>query len=550
MATLDFETLATTLREGSAGSRESISALLGVRLTEPAGRELEQHGQRSLRSHGGLAKLLSVLEAAASSPSGIAWERFSGTRQLTVHVLAVRWPSSTGRWFVSLGLVTSASRKLSAAWPTLEGWTKPLEANVERARRWASATSGLVKLELVERPLVPPAGDEAETERALLAGIVANPDDDAPRLVYADWLLERGDARGEFIRLDVEYTRAPTSALLVRRRAMLDANWAAFAGELAKWTTKHGFERGLVSIVKMTVAAFAREGARLFSSFPIEALELADQAFTPEQLERLGSTPAFDRVRHLMLRQPSTRSHTGPEPLRVRPIAALANGTHFASLRALWTTFCGRSPEDWYELFSRLRAPRLTEVDSSFAHSHPSLLRGLAACASPLTTVREYTYRVLELPTSADWTSAMEALATKATLRHLTFDQARHLDDASLSALFAPTAACELESLKLTNVPVSDELLIAISRSPRARRLTSLVFFNGRFSSEGARALLRLPSLTTLAFGGGRGEHAWAPGELDRWMQTLRELPAEHPLQRVTLPGDSSLTTLGKLIVE
>src|SRR5215813_14910898 len=34
-----------------------------------------------------------------------------------------------------------------------------------------------------------------------LEAIRAAPDDDGPRLVYADWLEERGDPRGEFIRI-------------------------------------------------------------------------------------------------------------------------------------------------------------------------------------------------------------------------------------------------------------------------------------------------------------------------------------------------------------
>ena len=29
--------------------------------------------------------------------------------------------------------------------------------------------------------------------------MVAAPDDDGPRMVYADWLMELGDPRGEFI---------------------------------------------------------------------------------------------------------------------------------------------------------------------------------------------------------------------------------------------------------------------------------------------------------------------------------------------------------------
>lgn len=43
-------------------------------------------------------------------------------------------------------------------------------------------------------------------EDALLAAIVANPDDDTPRLVYADWLDENGrPERAEFIRLTHNY---------------------------------------------------------------------------------------------------------------------------------------------------------------------------------------------------------------------------------------------------------------------------------------------------------------------------------------------------------
>ena len=36
---------------------------------------------------------------------------------------------------------------------------------------------------------------------AFLQAIRDAPDDDAPRLIYADWLDERGDPRGEFIRV-------------------------------------------------------------------------------------------------------------------------------------------------------------------------------------------------------------------------------------------------------------------------------------------------------------------------------------------------------------
>ncbi len=39
--------------------------------------------------------------------------------------------------------------------------------------------------------------------QALIDAIVANPDDLSPWLIYADWLLDRGDLRGELINLEV-----------------------------------------------------------------------------------------------------------------------------------------------------------------------------------------------------------------------------------------------------------------------------------------------------------------------------------------------------------
>jgi uncharacterized protein (TIGR02996 family) len=52
------------------------------------------------------------------------------------------------------------------------------------------------------------AGDDRGAE--LLAAIYAHPDDDDARLVYADWLLEQNDPRGEFINLQFRRHRGET----------------------------------------------------------------------------------------------------------------------------------------------------------------------------------------------------------------------------------------------------------------------------------------------------------------------------------------------------
>ncbi|HYT91149.1 MAG TPA: TIGR02996 domain-containing protein [Gemmataceae bacterium] len=47
-------------------------------------------------------------------------------------------------------------------------------------------------------------------DQALLRAVIDNPDDDGPRLVYADWLEEHGDAeRAEFIRIQIAVAESP-----------------------------------------------------------------------------------------------------------------------------------------------------------------------------------------------------------------------------------------------------------------------------------------------------------------------------------------------------
>ncbi len=73
-------------------------------------------------------------------------------------------------------------------------------------------------------------------DEALLATVYANPDDDAPREVFADALLERGDVRGEFIRLQLLRARgqAGREAIERERELCVDAKrYAAFGQPLS-----------------------------------------------------------------------------------------------------------------------------------------------------------------------------------------------------------------------------------------------------------------------------------------------------------------------------
>lgn len=57
----------------------------------------------------------------------------------------------------------------------------------------------------------------------LYDAVLADPDDDAPRLAYANWLTERGDPWGELISVQIARTRADTPVLETHERELLEA---------------------------------------------------------------------------------------------------------------------------------------------------------------------------------------------------------------------------------------------------------------------------------------------------------------------------------------
>src|SRR5262245_48641373 len=114
------------------------------------------------------------------------------------------------------------------------------------------------------------------SDRAFLADILANPDDDAPRLVYADWLEEHGDPiRAGFIHLQIEHARLPTHdprrrEMVEREKAMLAEHAAAWRSDLPAWTRREvcWFRRGFVAQVSASERQFVRGAAALSRKAP------------------------------------------------------------------------------------------------------------------------------------------------------------------------------------------------------------------------------------------------------------------------------------------
>jgi uncharacterized protein (TIGR02996 family) len=86
---------------------------------------------------------------------------------------------------------------------------------------------------------------------AFLQAILESPDDDTPRLIYADWLDEHGqDARAEFIRLQCQLSKLPCEdptwpGLRIREQRLLAKHAREWLGDLRDavvgWTFSRGF---------------------------------------------------------------------------------------------------------------------------------------------------------------------------------------------------------------------------------------------------------------------------------------------------------------------
>lgn len=104
--------------------------------------------------------------------------------------------------------------------------------------------------------LAPSAAAAPEDDTALLEAIAARPDDDGPRLVYADWLTERRHPRGEFIVLQVQRAKGQVSkAARAREAELLASHKSTFLGPFEAVALKSSvrFERGFVTALRVSM---------------------------------------------------------------------------------------------------------------------------------------------------------------------------------------------------------------------------------------------------------------------------------------------------------
>ena len=170
-------------------------------------------------------------------------------------------------------------------------------------------------------------------ETALLRAIAAHPDEDTPRLAYADFVEERGQTdRAAFIRGQIEYARLKDDSphrreVAFRCRQLLDEHEDEWLQPRDAFSYDWHWSRGFVETFATTPQDLEDGDARLFPTHPFRRVwvwELNGSA------DGLALVPADNRLTALDL--------IGNN-LNVNQLKKLARMTHFPHLRELGLMF-------------------------------------------------------------------------------------------------------------------------------------------------------------------------------------------------------------------
>lgn len=380
---------------------------------------------------------------------------------------------------------------------------------------------------------------------ALLAAIRTHPDEDAPRLIYADFLDDAGEgARAAFVRTQVELARCePWDPFAVRCR-WHDADAVsgrAFVPELppVKQPVAWGqppFRRGFGYYLRVMLAAHWPEFVEwVFDSEPVGALSF--WSGTLDEWKRVAASPHVKRFRELSFHnnpiEPLFALRDNPdvtgvtdvrfvrstgagmpeviEDLMRSPLGGAVRGLHFragygstaALVRALNTggplerlsfRLMGLGTDHLTELFDGPVASALTALH---LRDEPLGMFGLTA----LTAHAPHTLRDLDLSAlgvSAEGAELIARCERFGNLKRLSLSGNRVTPRAA-RVLSLSHALAGLRALDLSDCRMGDKELRHLTRAKFWPNLVELDLRGNTFSAAGVRALVDAPVPAQLA---------------------------------------------------
>ncbi|QJW95015.1 TIGR02996 domain-containing protein [Frigoriglobus tundricola] len=387
---------------------------------------------------------------------------------------------------------------------------------------------------------------------ALLAAIRAHPDEDTPRLVYADYLEEHdAPARAAFVRTQVEYARTPPwepFAVRLRWRQPDTVSGKPFVkdlppvpGSVIEWPSEP-FRRGFAWALTLHHASmWDRFAEPLFEQFPLGKLFLSHG--TLDDWVRVGASGSVRQLRELVF-------NVSPiEPLLVlrdKPDACGVTDLHFRRASG------AGMPEVIEDL---LRAPLGRAVRGLHFHTGYESLNDLIDALNTGGPLERLSFSVMGL--TADLVRRLFDGPAGSALTALRVRDER-LGDEGLHAL-AETLPAGLSDLELSKIDTRGGGLEALARCDRLAGLQRLNMSRNPLTPRAAKVLaqsrvlagLRSLDLSECGIDARFVRHVvhskfwWNLVELDLRKNPLAALGVKHLLDAPVPPGLAALALDG-----
>jgi len=418
---------------------------------------------------------------------------------------------------------------------------------------------------------------------AFLADILAHPDDDAPRLIFADWLDEHGDPdRADFIRVQcrlagLDEDDPDRAALVVRSDELEKAHGPRWLAEVPKvaGVTFAGFERGFVGEARVALGRWTRDRPRrvaaLYAAGPFRELTLDDATpdkvtdlLTPAAALRLTKLEFFDISRPLEVTRriaasPHVRNLTALEffdlALDDDWLAVVAGSPHLANLARLFPVDCG--PFGVAGVRALAESPHLTRLTGLYLHLDGTAVEacGVLAEAASLATLRELDLagylgpdglgdlsrsphllglRELGLHGTGLGDSGMQVLAGSRwrSMRGVDLSM-NQVGDGGARALASWAGLATVRNLQIRHNAIGPAGVAALATSPYLSRLEELHLANNPVGHGGVSALVAadLPRLREL--------NLWHCEVGDDGVRRIADSPSSARLTKLTLANNA-----------
>jgi uncharacterized protein (TIGR02996 family) len=336
----------------------------------------------------------------------------------------------------------------------------------------------------------------------LLRAILANPDDDALRLVYADWLEEHGEAEhARFIRSQVETARVPQWHPVWVRARYIDrlVGWpnGIPSGSVPYPRLPEGLEwlggpyrRGFPSAVLCRgTETLLRHADEMFALAPVEELELGPVEIGGRlDLAPVVAAPWFARIRRLKVVL-ATLERGSITALQVSPYAA-----NLTDLDVITCTF----PDALADLFAPPLIARLRRLAVHVRDEGADLAGFVKGAGGPhrlrslrLTAGRNHDRPRLLIGTGVFAVPLLRGLSELDLSHNL-------LGPDGIHELEASPIVEGLESLSLNWTRIGPGEIAALANSPRLARLQRLELANNGLPRTTATVLAGSPHLANL----------------------------------------------------